>query len=94
MKKTTKKTDKKRLIVSYKNLPEKDMELFNATYAEGYTNFIQKVSKPDGTPMFLVPFETPEIVYMVKVEVKVDDHISEEDFDKDILKNKEQEEDY
>ncbi|MDO5759751.1 MAG: hypothetical protein Q4Q06_01845 [Bacteroidota bacterium] len=91
MKKTAKKTDKKRLIVSYKNLPEKDRELFNTTYEEGYTNFIQKISKPDGTPMFLVPLETEEIMYMVKVDVKIDEHINDEDFDKDVFKDKEEE---
>lgn len=91
MRKTSKKQDKKRLIVSYKNLPEKDMELFNTVYAEGYADNIQKVSKPDGTPMFLVPLETEEVMYMVKVDVKIDEHINDDDFDKDIFKEKEEE---
>lgn len=87
--KTTKKSEpapkveKKRLIVSYKNLQEKDMELFNTTYAEGFIDYIQRVEKPDGTPMFLVPLETQEAYLMVKVEVRVEENIAEDDFDKD-----------
>lgn len=87
--KTTKKSEpapkveKKRLIVSYKNLQEKDMELFNTTYAEGFMDYIQRVEKPDGTPMFLVPLETQEAYLMVKVEVRVEENIAEDDFDKD-----------
>ena len=89
-KKTTTKTttpapkiEKKRLIVSYKNLQEQDMELFNATYADGFMNYIQKIEKPDGTPMFLVPLETEQAYLMVKVEVKVDDRLTDDDFDKE-----------
>ncbi len=96
-KKTTKKTttkaattEKKRLIVSYKNLPEKDMEFFNTTYSEGFMNYLQKIEKPDGTPMFLVPLETEEVMYMVKVEVRVDEHLSDEDFDKEVMDEKEE----
>lgn len=89
-KKTTTKTttpapkiEKKRLIVSYKNLQEQDMELFNTTYADGFMNYIQKIEKPDGTPMFLVPLETEQAYLMVKVEVKVDDRLTDDDFDKE-----------
>ncbi|MBR1769789.1 MAG: hypothetical protein IJ748_04950 [Bacteroidales bacterium] len=92
MKKATNKntatSSKKRLIVSYKNLPETDMNLFNTQYAEGYMDFIQKIERPDGTPMFLVPLETEEIMYMVKVDVRVDEHLSEEDFDKEVFDSK------
>ena len=84
------KVDKKRLIVSYKNLQEQDMELFNTTYADGFMNYIQKIEKPDGTPMFLVPLETEEAYLMVKVEVKVDDRLADDDFDKE-FDDKEQE---
>lgn len=77
------KVEKKRLIVSYKNLQEKDMELFNTKYAEGFMDYIQRVEKPDGTPMFLVPLETQEAYLMVKVEVRVEENIAEDDFDKD-----------
>ena len=84
------KVEKKRLIVSYKNLQEQDMELFNTTYADGFMNYIQKIEKPDGTPMFLVPLETEEAYLMVKVEVKVDDRLADDDFDKE-FDDKEQE---
>lgn len=77
------KIEKKRLIVSYKNLQEQDMELFNTTYADGFMNYIQKIEKPDGTPMFLVPLETEQAYLMVKVEVKVDDRLTDDDFDKE-----------
>lgn len=77
--------EKKRLIKSYQNLPEEARELFNVKYGEGYANAAQKITKPDGSSMYVVPLETEDAVYMVKVDVVVDSKFTEEDFDKEIL---------
>lgn len=80
-----KKQEKKRLIKSYQNLPEEARELFDVKYGEGYTNAAQKITKPDGSSIYVVPLETDDAVYMVKVDVVVDSKFTEEDFDKEIL---------
>lgn len=76
---------KKRSIISYQNLSEEALVLFHETYPEGYTHAIQKIVKPSGDSIFVVPFETVDAYLMVKVDVKVDTKLSEEEFDKEIL---------
>ncbi|MBQ0114093.1 MAG: hypothetical protein KBT03_13265 [Bacteroidales bacterium] len=78
-----KKADKKRLIVSYGRLPEDAMAAFNEMYVgDSYKDHMQKQEIPGRPPLYLVPFETEDTIYMVKVEVTIDDHISDEDLDK------------
>ncbi|MDR1846812.1 MAG: hypothetical protein LBR17_01680 [Bacteroidales bacterium] len=84
--------DKKRLIISYKHLSEELQNKFNLCYSEGYSNFIQKITKPDGSQIFVVPFETEDTSYMVKVDVKIDERISDEEFDKDLFTSDDDEE--
>ncbi|MBQ7984727.1 MAG: hypothetical protein IJ250_03720, partial [Bacteroidales bacterium] len=79
-KKKQTKQEKKRLIISYERLPQADKEAFETLYEDGFTDYIQSVMRPDGTPLFVVPLETEENIYMVKVEVRVDSHLSEEEF--------------
>ena len=90
---TTKKR-KKNLIVSYKNLPDDLKELFKETYPEGYNNYLQKFIKPNGEPIFVVPFETEDTSYMVKFEVKIDtlgEDLDKALFDEDDEETKEDE---
>lgn len=75
---------KKKLIVSYKNLSEDLLEKFKEAYPEGYKDYIQKTIKPNGEPIFVVPFETEDTSYMVKFEVKIDTGLIEDDLDKDL----------
>lgn len=76
---------KKRSIISYQNLPQEIHDLFNERYASGYSSAIQKITKPSGETIFVVPLETEDSIYMVKVEVKIDAKLSDEEFDKEIL---------
>lgn len=75
---------KKKLIVSYKNLSEDLLEKFKEAYPEGYKDYIQKTIKPNGDPIFVVPFETEDTSYMVKFEVKIDTGLIDDDLDKDL----------
>lgn len=75
---------KKKLIISYKNLPEEIRELFKETYPEGYKDYLQKTIKPNGEPIFVVPLETDDTSYMVKFDVVIDTGLVEEELDKDI----------
>ena len=66
------KKRKKNLIVSYKNLTEDLKEKFKETYPDGYNDYLQRFTKPNGEIIFVVPFETEDTCYMVKFEVKID----------------------
>ena len=48
----------------------------------GFTDAMIRVDKPNGDFFYAVPYDTDEIAYMVKVDVKVDDN-SHDDDDKD-----------
>lgn len=76
---------KKHLIKSYQNLSQEAKDMFDAQYGEGYANAAQKITKPDGSSLYVVPLETEDAVYMVKVDVVVDSKFTEEEFDKEIL---------
>jgi len=79
-----KRIHKKNLIVSYNNLSEELKELFKESYPDGYKEYLQKTIKPNGEPIFVVPIETEDSVYMVKFDVKIDTGLVEEDLDKDL----------
>ena len=68
---TTKKR-KKNLIVSYKNLTEDLKEKLKEAYPDGYNNYLQRFTKPNGETIFVVPFETVDTCYMVKFAVVID----------------------
>ncbi len=76
---------KKRSIISYQNLPQEAIDLFDEKYGDGYADYAQKITKPDGSTLYVVPLETDDAVYMVKVDVVIDSKFSDEEFDKEIL---------
>lgn len=78
----SRKTHKKNLIVSYKNLTDELKRLLVETYPDGWTDYIKKTLKPNGESIFAVPLETEDTMYMVKFDVKVDSGMVEEDIDK------------
>ena len=57
-------------------------EAVKAKYPLGFTDAMIRVDKPNGDFFYAVPYDTDEIAYMVKVDVKVDDN-SHDDDDKD-----------
>ena len=64
---------KRRLITSFHNLtPEQQAEV-RALYPLGFTDFMTRYDKPDGTFFYVGPFETEDTYYLVKIDVKVDD---------------------
>ncbi len=70
---------KKNLIISYKNLTDELRDLFKEAYPEGYNDYLQKTIKPNGEPIFVVPLETEETMYMVKFDVKIDSGMLDDD---------------
>ncbi len=73
---------KKRLVVSFKNMTPELQEEVKAAYPLGYSDYMIRIEKPNGDFFFAVPFETEEISYLVKIDVKIDDMSGEEE-DKD-----------
>ena len=73
---------KKRLVTSFNNLAPELQDAVKAAYPLGYTDYMMRIDKPNGDFFFAVPFETEEISYLVKIDVKIDDMSGEEE-DKD-----------
>ena len=73
---------KKRLVTSFNNLSQELQDAVKELYPAGFSDAMMRVDKPNGDFFYAVPFETEEISYLVKIDVKIDD-VSEEEDDKD-----------
>lgn len=73
----TPKKIKRRAVVSYANMNPELAAAFRNKYPKGYSDYmgeIMKVDKPDGTFFYAVSVELPDAIYLVKIEVKIDDY--------------------
>ena len=75
-------TTKKHIVTSFHNLTPELQDAVKEKYPLGFTEAMMRVDKPNGDFFYAVPFDTDEIAYMVKIDVKIDDNAQEED-DKD-----------
>lgn len=73
----TTKVVKRRSVVSFANLPEELQEAVKKFYPYGYNEAMMRIEKPNGEFFYAVPFETDEVSYMVKIAVKIDDHVED-----------------
>ena len=73
---------KKRLVVSFNNLPAELQEQVKMLYPAGFSDYMIRVEKPNGDFFYAVSFETEEISYLVKIDVKIDD-VTDDDDDKE-----------
>ncbi len=76
---TKQNTNKKRLVVSFNNLTPDLQEAVRLQYPLGYTDFMIRINKPSGDFFYAVPYETDEVSYLVKIDVKIDGQIEEEE---------------
>ncbi len=72
---------KKHIVTSYHNLSAELQDAVKGKYPLGFTDSMMRVEKPNGDFFYAVPFETDEVAYLVKIDVKIDD--SSQDDDKD-----------
>lgn len=79
---TTPNKAKKHIVTSFHNLPTALQEAVREKYPLGFTDAMMRVDKPNGDFFYAVPFDTDEVAYLVKIDVKIDDH-SQDDDDKD-----------
>lgn len=71
--KPTPSSDKKRVIVDYKNVTPEILELFTDRYPYGYEDEdIIKFKNARGENVSAVPFETKDTKYLIKVSVEMD----------------------
>lgn len=77
----TKEINKKRLVTSFNNLSPELQEKVRELYPNGFSDAMMRVDKPNGDFFYAVPFETDEISYLVKIDVKIDDMSDEDDKD-------------
>lgn len=70
------KDNKKRHVVSYEKLSEEVLAAFDEKYPGGIqtcVDDVQKYPKPDGSSFYAVTLELPQDIYLVKVQMQVDD---------------------
>ena len=76
---TQDKKQKKRVVVSYKNLSPELQEEIKKQYPNGYTDRMLRIDKGPGDFFYAIMLETEDISYLVKVDVKVDEQVEEEE---------------
>lgn len=79
---------KRNLVTAFNNLPADLQEAVKAFYPSGFSEAMIRVDKPNGDFFYAVPFETEEVAYLVKIDVKIDDSALDDDgadfFDDDL----------
>ena len=79
---TKQNTTKKHIVTSFHNLSVEMQEAVREQYPLGFSDAMMRIDKPNGDFFYAVPFDTEEITYLVKIDVKIDDN-SQDDDDKD-----------
>ena len=75
------KNTKTRLVTSYNNLTAEQQEEVKALYPRGFAEVMTRIDKPNGDFFYVVPYETDEVSYLVKIDVKIDDSTDDVDDD-------------
>ncbi len=68
---------KKRAVVSYANMSPELAAAFKEKYPKGYADYmgdILKIDKPDGSFFYAISLEIPDAIYLIKIDVKIDDY--------------------
>ena len=78
---TKQNTRKKHIVTSFHNLAPELQEAVKAQYPLGFTDAMMRVDKPNGDFFYAVPYDTDEVAYLVKIDVKIDDGGQDDDKD-------------
>lgn len=70
---------KRHIVTSFHNLTPEMQEAVKEKYPLGFTDAMIRVDKPNGDFFYAVPYDTEEVSYMIKIDVKVDDNSSDDD---------------
>jgi hypothetical protein len=74
--------DRKKLVISYKNLSPELLALVKLKYPYGYQHHVVKVTKPNNEFFHAITLDTEEASYLVKVNVKIDTKPKDDDDEK------------
>lgn len=74
--------DKKKLVISYKNLTPELLALLKQKYPGGYQHHVIKVTKPNNDFFHAITLDTEDASYLVKVNVKIDTKPKDDDDEK------------
>lgn len=74
--------DKKKLVISYKNLTPELLALVKKKYPFGYQDHVIKVTKPNNEFFYAITLDTEDASYLIKVNVKIDTKPKDEDDEK------------
>jgi hypothetical protein len=99
---TNQQSVRRRIVVNYNQLAPELIELLNEKYPSGWRDYILKVEKGNGDFFHAIMLDTDDVSYLIKVEVKVDNEITDEvekdlfglSHDDDFMMDDEQEEEY
>lgn len=72
---------KKHIVTSFHNLTPEMQEAVKEKYPLGFTDSMIRVDKPNGGFFYAVPFDTDDVAYMIKIDVKIDDSAQDDDKD-------------
>jgi len=75
--------EKKRIIKDYDKLPEEIHEQIKLHYPSGFSQNLIKFTNKEGLRVSALPFETPEIYYLIRMTVHEARAIIEDDDDYD-----------
>lgn len=73
----TSNSTKKRLVANFHNLTPEQQEAVKELYPHGFTEVMTRIDKPNGDFFYVVPYETDDTSYLVKIDVKIDDSADE-----------------
>lgn len=74
---------KKRIVTSIHNLTPEQLEEVKALYPKGFSEVMSRIDKPNGEFFYVIPYETEDTSYLLKIDVKVDDSadsVEDDDF--------------
>jgi len=75
-------TAPKNVITSYSKIDDNLKRELIKKYPDGFSNYLKRYPKPNGEFFLAVPLDVEDMHYLIKVEVKVDNLITDDDFDK------------
>ena len=72
---------KKRIVTSIHNLTPEQLEEVKALYPKGFSEVMSRIDKPNGEFFYVIPYETEDTSYLLKIDVKIDENADEVDDD-------------
>ena len=76
-------TNKKRIVKDYDALPEEILNQVKLNYPYGFADNLLKYTNKDGKYVSVLPFETDEIYYLIRMTLGQAEQIIEDDDDYD-----------